>query len=107
MADSAGGREAEIEAVARALWDYHGHPRSPERPSDPIEAFGTEAHFILDRLDALAVRSPQSEDHEAGMKAMGVLMRDYDRNGGYHPTVKQLADAYRDAARSPQSEDHD
>jgi hypothetical protein len=52
-------------------------------------------------------RSPQSEDHEAGMKAMGVLMRDYDRNGGYHPTVKQLADAYRDAARSPQSEDHE
>jgi len=83
MTDSAGGREAEIEAVARALMKrwidqanaerYEGGPHTspmvePEEYDldDPPEGMWEQARLDAEAAIAAldAVRSPQSEDQE-------------------------------------------
>jgi hypothetical protein len=105
MTDPAGGRETEIEAVAKALFHWD-HPSVDDRTRGPV--YAERAHMILAALDAVrsgsAARNQEDEDEVERLRRELAICRE-DR-AFKHRQVETLAKR-ADAARSPQNEDHD
>jgi len=95
MTDPAGAREAEIEAVQRAIESSAGDTHSTAWTRTLAEA-------AIAALDAVRSGSA-ARNHEAGMQAALAA----GHANAHRLAVENMIAAYLAAARSPQSEDHE